>query len=71
MAHKFALEAIVKEMNRLKLEKQRAIERFDRLISDCHTSIEVLSGKTVWETEAEMTFDDENPNYIKSSEEEI
>lgn len=70
MAAKFVIQSILDERNRLLLEKQRAIERFDSLIQECITSIEILEGKKVWEVEQAMKYDDESPDYIKSSIEE-
>ena len=71
MAHNDAIEVLFKEKNKLEIERDFHIDRLNKLISDLETSIEVLSGKKVWEVENAVKFDDENPDYIKSSKEEI
>jgi hypothetical protein len=47
------------------------MDAINKEIADIESGIERLSGKRVWEIEAELKYDDENPDYIKASLEEI
>jgi hypothetical protein len=66
-----AIEVLTKAYERVKLEKTEAMARFDSELRDLETSIERLSGKKVWEVVSETRYDDEHPDYIKASAEEI
>jgi len=43
------------------------LERLNSEISELEKAIEELSGKKVWEIESVVIYDDESPDYIKSS----
>lgn len=66
-----AIELLLKNRQRLIDEKAKMLFKFKKELSEVNTAIEQLSGKTVWETASDFAYDDENPNYIKASEEEI
>jgi hypothetical protein len=67
----YSLDALITKRQQLVDEKQNMIEKFDAQISDLESAIEILSGKKVWEISSETRFDDEHPDYIKSSLEEM
>lgn len=71
MPKSVGLEALMTKRNELVSEKNKMNEELDKQIQEMESCIELLSGKTVWEIEAATVYDDENPNYIKSSLEEI
>jgi uncharacterized protein YbcI len=71
MAHSLAIEILIEKRNKLEVEKARITRVIDDEISSIDTSIESLSGKKVWEILAETQYDDELPDYIKASIEEI
>lgn len=71
MATSLSIETLLNERQKLIDERNRVTHQFNEQISQLDTSIELLSGKTVWETVAETKYDDESPNYIKPSYEEI
>lgn len=66
-----AVNALLKERNRLESERDAALIRFNAEIQELETAIERLSGKKVWEISKETIFDDTHPDYIKGSQEEI
>lgn len=66
-----ALETLTTKRLELQIERNKMIAQFDQEITEIETAIEQLSGKKVWEITEEVRYDDENPNYIKSSQEEI
>lgn len=71
MAQSIVIETLVKSRMKL-LEEQKAMNsRYDDQVRELETAIERLSGKKVWEVEAETTYDDLNPDYIRSSQEEM
>lgn len=65
-----SIEVLLLKRQQLLDEKAKMASQFDQDITSIETSIEVLSGKKVWEVVQEERFDDENPHYIKSSIEE-
>lgn len=71
MSQSLGIEALIEKREQLVTERNNAIARFDSEISELDSCIELLSGKSVFDVVNETRFDDENPNYIKSSPEEI
>lgn len=66
-----AIDILIKQRELVIAQRAQAIEELSFTISDIEAAIEKLSGKKVWEFELPTKYDDENPNYIKSSLEEI
>lgn len=62
-----AVETLLKERDRLVLDRDAAVVRFNTDIRELETAIEKLAGKKVWEIEGRMIYDDEHPDYIKAS----
>jgi hypothetical protein len=71
MENQVAIEALLKEREKLSTEQIALNRQFKEQISSIDASIERLSGKKVWEVKQDFIFDDENPNYIKGSQEEM
>ena len=71
MPQSLGIEALIEKLETLMAEKKAAIEQFDNQIKELESCIELLSGKPYTEYMADFRFDDENPNYIKSSQEEM
>jgi hypothetical protein len=65
------LEALITKRAELLAEKEAMTAQLNSEISEIESCIELLSGKKVWEITSETRYDDENPNYIKSSQEEM
>jgi len=59
-------------IERLKLIMERDVHYFamNKKINQIEAAMEQLSGKKVWELEAQILYDDENPDYIKGSSED-
>jgi len=55
------------ERDRVIGAKNQAIAEYDAKIQELETAIEQLSGKKVWEMSSQSLYDDESPDYIKSS----
>lgn len=70
MSPNLAVEVLTERRLKLVEIKQSLIERYDKEISDIETALLQLTGSKVWETLPTERFDDENPDYIKSSIEE-
>lgn len=62
-----AIEALLQKRQKIIAEKVAINKQLDFNINGIENAIEQLSGKKVWEVESETIYDDENPNYIKSS----
>jgi hypothetical protein len=71
MQNQAAVETLHKKRTELIIERDAFLSRISTEISGIESAIESLSGLKVWETEPETLYDDENPNYIRSSQEEI
>jgi hypothetical protein len=67
----FVTETLLKKRDQLVAENRKMNEQFEAELSEIEGAIETLTGKKVWEVSNLTTYDDENPIYIKSSEEEI
>jgi len=62
-----AIEALLQKRNDLTVKRDTDFYLATQDIKGIETAIEQLSGKKVWEVQSETVYDDENPNYIKSS----
>lgn len=71
MSSNTAIEALIKKRDEIKAEQIRVNAQFDANILQIETAIETLTGKRVWELPPTERFDDENPDYIRQSIEEI
>jgi hypothetical protein len=67
MEHKSAIDALTLKRQELIAERDQMLAKFNAEISGLETAIETLCGKTVWQQGDLELYDDENPNYIKSS----
>lgn len=71
MSKNVAIEALITQREKLISERDNMLVKFNNDIQEVESSIELLSGKKVWDIVSETRFDDESSNYIKSSEEEM
>lgn len=65
-----SIEILLKERDKLIIERDAALARFNSEIQELEASVERLSGKKVWEISRGALYDDEHPDYIKASIEE-
>ena len=70
MANENAVSLLQKERLMLLSKKEQFLSEINNEIDSIESSIEILSGKKVWETEPKTLYDDDNPNYTKPSYEE-
>jgi len=71
MAHTVAIKALLDEWNKLKVQQMAAWRKFQVGIDEMEASIQVLTNKPIAEVVQETTYDDENPEYIKGTEDGI
>lgn len=71
MSNNLAIKLLLSKREALLSEKSGAMARFDTEIGEIETALAELTGKKVWEMTSETLYDDEHPDYIKASEEEI
>ncbi len=62
-----SIEALIKLKRELESKRQHEYNKATMDILNVSTAIELLSGKSIKETEEEFTYDDTNPDYIKQS----
>lgn len=67
MAHKIAVEVLLKERQKLIEVKFLLIQQHDFKIQEIETAVDELCGKQVWTNEPPIIYDDESPDYIKWS----
>jgi hypothetical protein len=67
MEHKSAIDTLTEKKAELVAERDRMLARFNLEISQLETAIDTLCGKKVWLMAEPVLYDDENPDYIKSS----
>lgn len=65
------VDFLLKERDRLIAEKGKMIEQFNNEIREMENAVDAIEGKRVWDNGPTHIYDDENPNYIKASQEEI
>lgn len=66
-----AIDLLLKQRDILIARKISMMDEINLEIRDIDDAIKVLSGRNVLETVSEVKYDDQNPNYIKASLEEI
>lgn len=71
MAYAVGVETLINKRLQLVSERDNMLAEFNAQISEMESCIELLSGKKVCEMPLEERFDGLNPNYIRSSQEEI
>jgi len=71
MASTLVIETLTSKRQQLVVERDATVFRYDKEISEIETAIMELTGKKVWEIPPSEKYDDENPDYIKGSFEEI
>ena len=69
--NKVVISTLVAKREQLLAEKTQAINRFDAEIVELENAIETLTGERVWERSVDPLYDDEHPDYIKASQEEM
>ena len=71
MSKSISIGTLVEKRESLVSERDAMLVDFNNQIAEMESCIELLSGKPYTEYMADFRFDDESPNYIKSSQEEI
>lgn len=71
MQNQSAVETLHQKRTELIIKRDAFLSHINSQISGIESAIESLSGLKVWETEPTTVYDDENPNYIRGSQEEM
>lgn len=72
MSNNLAIQTLLNKMHQLMDEKHKMLEKYKTEIAQMNAAILALSeGEPVEVPEAVDIFDDQNPDYIRSSSEEI
>lgn len=66
-----AIETLLKQRQQLLDERQKMWERYAKEIDEIDAAIETINGKKSHEFLTDTLYDDEHPDYIKQSQEEI
>jgi hypothetical protein len=71
MIKMLGINALIEKRDNLVFERDQMLTEYNNQIAEFESCIELLSGKPYSETVADFKFDDESPNYVKGSQEEI
>lgn len=71
MIKTLGINALIEKRDNLVFERDQMLTEYNNQIAEFESCIELLSGKPYSETIVDFKFDDESPNYIKSSQEEV
>ena len=66
-----AVSELVKKRQQLINERDKMLIKFENEIEQLESAIILIAEGRIWEKPSLETFDDENPDYIKQSIEEI
>lgn len=69
--NKVVINTLLSKRDTLISEKKKAIRQFNAEICEIENAIETLSGERPWQGGPAVLYDDEHPDYIKQSVEEI
>jgi len=71
MASSLVIEMLIKKREELMAELESVQIRIANEIREINASLVTLSGKPIPEIERKYRYDDENPDYIRGSQEEM
>lgn len=71
MSKSLGIDALIEKIDILVSERDLAFFEATQQIKELESCVELLSGKPYSEYIADFRFDDESPNHIRSSQEEI
>lgn len=71
MIQSLGINALVEKRSVLVAERDNMLTEFNNQIKELESCIELLSGKDYQDFAQDYRFDDDSPNYIRSSAEEI
>lgn len=66
-----AVETLMEKRNSLITEMRNMTHKYETEIKELESSIELLSGRKMKDLEPEFRYDDDNPDYIKGTEDGI
>lgn len=71
MSNNEGLETLINLREKLIAQRDTTLEGLNKRISDVELTMELLTGKKIAEIISEERYDDENPDQVKQSLEEI
>jgi len=71
MNQSLGIETLLKKIAELEFDRYNMLVKYNNQIAEMESCIELLSGKPYSKTITDFKFDDESPNYIKNSQEEV
>lgn len=66
-----AIETLLKKRQQLQDERMKFLERTGTEIREIDEAIKQINGEYVFQKVGDVLYDDEHPDYIKGSQEEI
>lgn len=65
------IDTLMKKREQLIGQRDEIWQRLTKEINEIEDAIDILDGKRVWRNPPPEAYDDENPNYIKGTEDGI
>lgn len=65
------ISTLMNKRHQLIMERNSIVNKYDTEIGEIEDALDKLSGKSVWRPEKSEAYDDENPDYIKGTEDGI
>ena len=66
------IDTLIKKRDQLIVQRDEAWSKFKEQIDEIEDALDTLAGKQVWRTQFNLVaYDDENPDYIKNTEDGI
>lgn len=65
------IDTLMNKRGQLIIERDGIVNNFNAQIEEIEDALDKLAGKAVWRPEKTEAYDDENPNYIKGTEDGI
>jgi hypothetical protein len=65
------IDTLIKKRDDLMSQRDAATRKFNEQIEEIEEALDKLAGKEVWRNADQTVYDDENPDYIRQSQEEI
>lgn len=69
--NQIVIDTLIKKRDQIMTERDAAVRKFNEQLEEIEDALDRLAGKEVWRVTDRTFYDDENPDYIRQSQEEI
>lgn len=69
--NQIVIDTLITKRDQIIVERNKIVKELNKQIGEIEDALDRLAGKSVWRPENRESYDDENPNYIKGTEDGI